>query len=404
MMSGKDDIMDTMKILFVSEQYYPPIGGVATFVRRLSQDVAASGHEVILVTAAPTAGAKLQKIEDGNITVYQMPTIPLLHIKGHVWSKLNNRLCAELAEQIKPDVVHVHLPFGLMTFGMVRELRKCGYPMVVTNHVMAENVVMNVGILRPVAGIFSRCFWKLNMGIINRADYVTSPTATALSYVQNHDLKVEADFVTNGVNSDYFAPGKPGKLLDEFGIPKGKKYLTHVGRLDGEKRVDILIDAMPMILKEHPDAMLLLGGDGTCRKDFEQQARELGIADSVKFLGFISEEQKRALLQFCDLFVIASPAELQCIAALEAMACGLPVVAADQAALRDLIGTNEYGRLFHFPSPGSLAKEVVELLDDKKLLQALRKKVRENIVQNHSARVSTERYLGIYTKVAGKSR
>jgi phosphatidylinositol alpha 1,6-mannosyltransferase len=387
-----------MNILIVSELYYQPVGGVISFVRRLSHDLVAAGHQVTMCVAGAGAGARYRRTSEEGMTIYQMPTVPGVLLTGQqVVTRPSKHLISKMFDEVKPDVVHVNSPLIAMAYSVVRVAKDRSCPIVFTNHVMAENIFMNATLMKPIAKPSAKVFWRVTLNVANKANFVTSPSETGLTYLKENGLKVPARVITNGVDSEFYCPGQAERsLLASFNIPQGKDYLIHVGRLDGEKRVDVLITAMPAIRKACPNAYLLLAGTGMFQSELEAQVVELGLADCVQFLGFVSDEQKKALLQMSDLFVIASPAELQCIAGLEALACGLPVVAADQAALLDLCADDSHGRLFKFPSAASLAKEVNILLADKKLLEVLCKNARQFIVEHHSAAACRDKFLEIY--------
>jgi glycosyltransferase involved in cell wall biosynthesis len=391
-----------MNIVLISEQYYPPIGGVSVFVSQLARNLVKEGHKVTLITAAPGTNAKLRKVSEGKLAIYQMPTMPLVRIKGQSITWPTSKEIVGIVERLKPDVVHVNAPLSVGSYFLFWKVKRLGLPVVFTNHALAENWFMDSPFLSIFAKVVTSLFWKITVKVANSCDFVTSPTESALSMLKNHGVNVPSQAITNGVNNEYFVPAKLNdSQIAELGIAKDKECLVYVGRIDGEKRVDILISAMPAILKERPNAQLVLVGKGKFREDFEKLAVKLGVSQSVQFMGFVSQEEKRALLQMCKMFVIASPVELQCIAGLEAMACGAPVVVADQAALRDLCGSNERGRMFKFPSPASLAEEAIILLSDDKLRQKLSDNALEFITKKHSAHISCQNYVKVYRQISG---
>src|SRR5207253_2233274 len=122
---------------------------------------------------------------------------------------------------------------------------------------------------------------------------------------------------------------------------------------------------------------------------------KLKLKDAVSFLGKISEEEKRALLQTMTIFAIASPSELQCISGLEALSCGSPVVVADQMALKELTDTDKNGLQFAYPNAADLADKICRLLEDTKLQREMGKNGRLWIVQHHQL----SRALSLFEKI-----
>jgi glycosyltransferase involved in cell wall biosynthesis len=134
-----------------------------------------------------------------------------------------------------------------------------------------------------------------------------------------------------------------------------------VGRVTLEKEIDVILRAIPRIDPEL-DVSLTVVGDGDQRKSLEKLAQDLGIADRVRFTGRVSDQQLRAHLTEASVFVIASIAELQSIATMEAMASGLPIVAANAMALPHLVQEGENGHLFQAGNDRELAEHVEAVL------------------------------------------
>ena len=118
-----------------------------------------------------------------------------------------------------------------------------------------------------------------------------------------------------------------------------------LGRLDDEKKIDVLLRAVAK-LTEHPKLQVELVGDGGERQRLGALARELGIEDRVHFLGHVSDQELPGIYERCTVFVMPSIAELQSIATMEAMASGRPVIGADAMALPHLVHDGDNGYLF----------------------------------------------------------
>jgi L-malate glycosyltransferase len=139
------------------------------------------------------------------------------------------------------------------------------------------------------------------------------------------------------------------------------RRIAVVACLREEKRVDVLLDAVPAILARHPDAELVVAGDGERRADLEAQARRLGLLDRCRFLGH--RDDVPAVLAAADVFVLPSRSEASPNSVIEAMAAGLPVVATSVGGIPELVTDGRTGRLVPPGDPSALAQALVDLLD-----------------------------------------
>jgi phosphatidylinositol alpha 1,6-mannosyltransferase len=173
-----------------------------------------------------------------------------------------------------------------------------------------------------------------------------------------------------------------------------------VGRLDPEKRVDELIRAVAA-LPAGLAGRLEIVGDGARREDWTALADGLGIADRVRFRGFVSEQELLEAYAGADLFCMPGVAELQSLVTLEAMAAGLPVVAADAMALPHLVRPGRNGWLYTPGDVPELATRLAALLGDAATRRRMGAASRE-IVAAHGSEATLDRFEGIYAQVLGR--
>jgi glycosyltransferase involved in cell wall biosynthesis len=150
-------------------------------------------------------------------------------------------------------------------------------------------------------------------------------------------------------------------LCQRYGIDPQRKVFLFVGRVDYEKRLDVLLRAMKLLQRE--DVQLVIAGRGTEKEKLEAQARELELGQRVHFAGFVPSEDLPALLNSVDIFTMPSQAELLSIASLEAMACGRPVLLANAVALPELVTVGGNGYLFEPGNPVDAARYLNLLAD-----------------------------------------
>lgn len=393
-----------MRLLFISEVYTPWQGGAIVAIRNLMRQLVDNGHAVSIITGEKRKrwrlwGVRVEYDQECKANVYRIPAVPYPFNTMATMTIPDYDAIKKIIIKEKPDCIHLFSPIGIAEKIALRYAKKLHIPVVVTNHIMPENFTYNVKLPRSLQLLADKLIYDDLIGFCNQAKVVTAPTQTAIDILRKHGLKTSNEPVTNGVDAKYFHPGTPSEeILSRFTLQKNDPQILYVGRLDGEKRVDLLIEAMPFILKQLPGAKLIIAGKGLQLDNLKLIIAKLQIADAVSFLGKVTEEEKRALLQTADIFAIASPSELQCIACLEALSCGLPVVVADQMALRELTDGKNNGFQFQYPNAQDLADKICKLLQDTKLRDSMKNNGREWVLKNHQLSRMLELYEAVYMK------
>ena len=380
-----------MRILIASDLYPPGINGVATFSENLAHEMATRGHEVMVI--APSTTRKSHREHDGKVTLHRISSLPfkLYPIR---FSPLPLDGIHDTFQAFKPDIVHVQslLEIGRNT---ILEARRRHIPVVLTHHAMPENFLENVRIMLPVSQPFKQVMRIYNGYMSDKAYAVTTPTQTAADIVRLQIDGVRAKVISNGVDTKRFTPGKADpKLRHRYNLPEGKPVVAYVGRVDGEKHIGVLLEALALVL-EHQPVHGLIVGKGRQMVALRELAHELGIASHVTFTGFVSDEELPAVYRLADIFAMPSPAELQSITSLEAMASGLPVLAADAGALPELCYPDRNGELFETDDPTSLANSILRLLAEPETIAAYGKQSRA-IALTHSIDKSIDQFEDLY--------
>jgi glycosyltransferase involved in cell wall biosynthesis len=330
-----------MKILFVSDTYYPHLNGVYYFVCRIAPLLQENGHSVAVIAPSETMRSTQRLID--NIVVYGVPSLPVPlypRIRFAMSFLLRRRLRALIGE-FAPDVIHIQDHF-LLARTVVGLNRRMGIPIMGTNHFMPENLTawlpagwMKRTIERQLWSRFSRIYDQLMM--------VTTPTETGARLIRPL-LETEVVAVSSGIDLQLFTPsGDNGHIRVRYGIPD-KPVLLFVGRLDPEKKLEDVLEVTALALRQF-DFCLVIVGKGIRKKALENRAAALGIRQNVVFTGFVLEEDLPMIYQLSRCFIIASIAELLSLATLQAMASGLPVIAVRAGAL-ELVHDRENGLLF----------------------------------------------------------
>ncbi|MGW9346060.1 glycosyltransferase [Nocardiopsis flavescens] len=388
-------------VLIGTDTYPPDVNGAAYFTARLARGLVRRGVRVHVVCASPDG--RPHTAERDGVVEHRLRSVPsLVHdsvrlalpvgVRGHL---------DRIMERLRPDTVHIqnHFLVGRM---LAAAARARGVPVVATNHFMPENLFDYVHVPGPLRPHAARLAWRDLGAVLSRVDHVTTPTPAAARLLWEQGFARPVEPVSCGIDLARFRPveggdAQRGRIRARLGIPD-RTTVVFVGRLDEEKRADELIRA---VARTGADVQLVLAGHGAYRGRLEELAAAEGVADRVVFLGFVSHEDLPDVYRSADLFAIAGIAELQSIATLEAMASGLPVVAADAMALPHLVEEGGNGFLYRPGSAGELAARVDEVVADGARRRAMGARSRE-MARAHRLEDSLARFERIYREVAAE--
>ncbi len=374
-----------MRIMIVTDQYPPMVGGVPRVTHDLATDLAARGHQVWVV--APSQGARDIRRYEQQVRLYRfssfewptyeglrIPFLPLLPVRN-------------LMKKSDPHVVHVHSPIVLGNIAQIMAggLRK---PVIATNHYLPINISRSLSNDSVISKPFNLITYSYLVSFCNRCEYVTAPTQTALNLLYEHGLKAPASAISNGIDLRRYTPGpKDEQLRKRFHLPPDRPLILHVNRLFEEKRVDVLIDA---VAKMQSKAHVMITSTGPMEAELRAQAQRLHLEDRISFPGFIHDADLVPLYRLADIFAIPSEADLQSLATMEAMACGLPVVAANAFALPELVHHEENGFLFQPGNSEEMARYLDRLVDDAALRRQMGAKSLEIVAVHDRTQVLTQ--------------
>ncbi|MEV8267754.1 glycosyltransferase [Microbacterium sp. NPDC076911] len=345
-----------LTILIGADTFLPHVNGAARFAERLAAGMVQRGHEVHVEAPSATHaehGTFDEVIEGQNMTVHRIPSRRYLPHDWltFVWPWMSKYYARKVLDQVNPDVVHIqsHILIGR---GLSREAAKRGIPIIATNHVMPENVLDFTVLPTAWNDYILKLAWDDAERTFALTEAVTTPTRRA------------ADFLESTVNVKNVIPISCGIQASNYTAdfePRDANRMVFVGRLTTEKQIDVVLNAMTLLAPEL-DVTFDIVGKGDQRRNLEQLVAQLGLSERVRFHGHTTDEELRGLLTNASLFVIASIAELQSIATMEAMASGLPIVAANAVALPHLVHDGENGYLFEPGNVEDLAAKITMVL------------------------------------------
>lgn len=342
-----------LRILIGADTFGPDVNGAAKFAARLAAGLVARGHDVHVMAPAIDRrhGTWTEEHEGATLTMHRLRSWRWF---PHPWLRfaLPWRIVANSArvlDEVKPDVVHFQSHF-VVGRGLTIEAKKRGIRIIGTNHTMPENMMQFTLVPKAFHKPFLKAAWSAVRKTFARADVITTPTRRAAEFFEQatgfHDVLP----VSCGLEVSAYTP--------HIG-PRDENVVLFIGRIEAEKNLDELLKAFAS-LDPTLEAKLEIIGQGDQVKHLESLATHLGIRANVHFAGRSSEEYLKQQLSRATVFAMPSTAELQSIATMEAMATGLPVVAADAMALPHLVHDGENGYLYQ---PGDIEEFARRLTD-----------------------------------------
>jgi glycosyltransferase involved in cell wall biosynthesis len=326
--------------------------------------------------------------------------LPNLKRNPLLWTQVPFFLAAELISALRliraerPDVIHAHwlLPQGLVAAMAGFLTRK---PVVVTAH---------GGDVYGLRGKASSAVKRWILGRVSRVTAVSRDLARAVDELTTAH-PIDVDVVSMGVDTDRFHSRRNAAAVRrKLGI-QGSMVLF-VGRLAEKKGVRYLLDAMPAVLEQVPDATLVVVGDGPLRGELSLHARDLMLGESVRFLGARRPQDLPDLYSAADVFagpsVVAEGGDVEGVPVsfMEAMACGCPVVASDVGGVSDLVQHEDTGLLVPQRDAGALAQAICRVLGEKDLARHLRSQAPNHVNRHFTQMAVAERFAGILRKAA----
>lgn len=345
-----------MRVLMISDVYFPRINGVSTSIQTFRRDLSALGQTVDLLSPAYPAHGHAD--EEGIVRV---PSRYLFFDPEDrmMSARAIRRQIPELRQR-RYDLVHIQTPFVAHYLGL-RIARELGVPVVETYHTHFEEYLYHylpwlpASWLRGAARRFTR-------SQCNQVDAVVVPSTPVLDTLAAYGVATPIQVIPTGLDLDRFQSGDGAEFRRQHGIPLDRPVLAHVGRVAHEKNIDFLLQVLQRVRETIPDVLLMIVGEGPARRHLERLGERLGLRQNLLFVGYLDRE--RELLDCYragDVFVFASRTETQGLVLLESMALGVPVVALAEMGTKDILGPAR-GALVAEDDTGDFADKVLRLL------------------------------------------
>jgi glycogen synthase len=379
--------MTGLRVLLVPSAYLPNVGGIEEVTRRLAAGLRERGNDVIILTNRwPDDTLVAERIEGVEVTriPFHLPAANGPQLARFALRAPGSAVrLLRLSRRLRPDVVHV-----------IGAGPNAAYVAALNPLLRAAVVLSAHGELSGDAhNAFERSstLRRALRALCASADAVTTPSAYTLEELKStFPIRARAEVIPNGVDVEEFAGAEP---RDDLG-----RYVLTVGRLVQQKGLDTLLDAFARTRDRLDGRRLVIAGEGPDRAKLEARAAELGIADTVVFLGLVSRASLPALFAAADAFVLASRREAFGLVALEAMAAGVPLVATTVGGVPEIATDGQSGLLVAPGDPDALGAALVRLLSEPDLRSLLAEGGRAR-AREHSWARAVDAYEALYREV-----
>jgi len=377
---------------------FPPriVGGIARHCYGLAKALARNGHEVYVITLDFPGAPSYEEVN--GVKVYRTAT-ELGHPNFITWALLFNHFMekrvADISQNVEFDLVHVHdwltAPAGI---SFKHSMKK---PMVLTVHSTEfGRSTLHTPDSYTIDGIEWWATYEANKVIVT-SNFMRRELCDHFRLPWE---KVE--IIPNAIDlTKYDVSVERWSVRERYGVHSHEKLVLCVGRLVPQKGVEYLIQAIPAIIRRHPEVRFVIVGEGWQRDHLENLAQSTGYRWKVLFTGFLPDTDLTALTMSADILVIPSVYEPFGIVALEGMAAGVPVVASQVGGLAEVIEHDRTGVLVYSRNPESIAWGVDRVLSDPSYSRWLTQNAREMLQKTYSWEAIAIKTIKVYEEVVG---
>ncbi len=382
-----------------TDHFFPELGGIQDSIATISRALGRRGHQIDIY--APhygnrdyrRIGAAVRERDLGpNVCVRRRASVPFPSSTRQSRAAIPSPIgWVALAYRSKPDVIHTHSFFGIGLEALLNAacLR---IPVIGTNHWTVAGFVPHIPVSADTAAAYVSWFY-------NRCHYITAPSRSVFDELGAARLRRPHAVLSNPIDTDLFIPVRETErsaLRARFGLCR--PTITYAGRLGPEKNIEVLLRAVATLRDRGIAADLAIAGHGSHDPILLRAlATELRIAGQIRFFGTLPQEELAKLLRASDTFAIMSTSETQSMVLLQAMASGMPVVAADTRALPEFV-TPATGVLVDPHDATQLTQALAELLASPERRRRLGEAGRQ-FAERHRVATITDAWEALYRSV-----
>ncbi len=355
---------DNMRILYAFEYHPLAVSGAAVMARRMAAWMSCD-HTVSMI--CPNPPPHLPAYDQPSYKLILLPSLTNPFRKNYRFILPNPRRMSRIFHEVDPDVVHIDAPSPAL-LALIDLTLRAGRKLVISSPFFPQFIFEYIRITPKVSApggdqrVVAATMKILSRYYYDRADAIVVPTKTAKEFLQKYaSPRIEA--ISCGVDYDRFAsPGPSSQMpLAERIHRTCRPTVLCVSRLDKDKNLDVLLSAWRSVVERQAQNHLLMVGDGTERERLMRLAADWGIQDTITWPGMIAEADLPVFYQIPSVrvFLITSKIETQSIVTLQALAAGLPVVAASSGALPELVIAGSTGMLCPPDDPAAFAEAIL---------------------------------------------
>lgn len=356
-----------MKILMISDVYFPRVNGVSTSIETFRRALAEQGVAVTLI--APDYGDSSAD-DDAAQNIIRIPahTLPF----DPEDRRMEYGAIIKLAEKLRQErfsLIHIQTPFVAHYAGLALA-KLLGLPTVETYHTFFAEYLHHYIPLLPRAAARSIARFASRRQC-NAVDAVIVPSTAMRDALLAYGVTRPTHILPTGIPLERFSNGQGSRFRASHGIPASQPVLLYVGRVAFEKNIDFLLRATAIATMQRPDLLLVVTGEGPALPALRQQAQQLGIEENVRFVGYLDRAQALPdCYHAANAFVFASRTETQGLVLIEAMAAGTPVIALSIMGTADILAPRR-GALIAADDEQDFAERILELVSAPGLQQKL---------------------------------
>ncbi len=369
-----------MEIAWFTDTWLPNRDGVVTSLLAFKKVLEERGHVVYIFAPGE------RDEEEGNIFLYRARTFkPYPQYRFPSLLSVFSPRTKRIIRKIKPHIIHSHTP-GIMGIHAILASRAINAPLFFTFHTFIDDSVYLLFKNEKMQNITKNFIYRWLRWYCGKCKCVMAPSnyaAKRLSDICGKEVKI----MPTGIEIERFEKADGKKLREKW---RGKKIILHVGRIVREKNIELLIEAAPHVLRKI-DAIFVITGEGPHKNNLQEMVKKKGLEKHFTFTGFVSDEKLASFYKAADVLAFPSVYETQGIVALEAMAAGVPVVAARAKALPDFIKDGENGFLSNPYDAEEFAEKIIKAIENREVAKRAR-----SYVEQYSIEKMADKLLGIY--------
>ena len=382
-----------LKIFMLTTTFFPQIGGAEYQVKWLAEELTKRGHEVYLFT--PYEAEEFIDMDERGFP----KNIVLRNKNANVMSDAFRMfyVFTKWIKKIKPDVIHAHYAFSSGFLAVItKPIHKA--PVVITSHEEDIRIAKEIKYgMRLKMG--KRLLIKLSLKLCDAHIIVSEAMKKDALDAGSDESKLYKIYNIYVPPSVEIGEELITAVEEKHGIPHNKKILLSVSRLHQRKGLSYLIESLKDVIDYNDDVRLVIVGDGSEKKRLKELTKQLSLEKYVTFTGFVDENEKHALIKGCDVFCMPSLYEAFGISLFDPMYYGKSIVASNDEAMQEVLGSA--GLIVPKRDPISLSNAIIKILKDKNLRETLSEKGRDRYKLFMPDR-AVVKYMKIYKELLGR--